>query len=922
MSNLKLAVEVVSAHNLMPRHGQGTTSAYVEFLFDGQRARTSTKERDVNPVWNETIFFDVSDPNRLPDLVVEANVFHNGNANSTTFLGKVCLPGTLFVPCSDAVDSRHPLKKRGIFCFSRVKRELVLKAFHTGNHYLANPNQSQPSVNHEAQSESHEPPKVMRLPRPSDYLPKETSPCLGGGHVVRGRFVRGDSPVISTHELVETMHYLFVRVVKALDLSCRDTYVEVKVGKYKEITRNLERKQNPEWNEVFAFPKENLQSSELDVVVKDKELVDGDFVGSVRFALNEVPTRVPPDSPVPPERHQVVDKDGKKKGELMLAVWYGTQADEAFPNAWYSDVILPADTSSAAYTHVRSKVYPSPRLWYVRVNVIEARDLVVPDTSRIPVAYASIQIGHQCLKTKEVQSLNPMWNEELMFVTAEPFDDQHLIVSVEDHVCPEETLGRVSIALNSVERCGESADDDQIICGQWFNLDMSLSNVMERDIDHKFSRRIHLHVCLDGGYHLLDDSSNYCNDLQQPVGVLKLGVLNAKDLMPMKTETGKATTDSYCVAKYGDKWVRTRTITNSTSPKYNEPYTWEVYDPVSFLTVGVFNNGQIGNSSGKTDKEIGKVRIRISTLESDHLYTHSYPLLSVSSSGLKKTGELHLAIRYSCISFVNLMLIYSHPISVKIQKYSFYLDQAVLVVADRLAQVEPPLGKEVVEYMYSDAADVHAWSLRRSKANFFRMMSVLSPFISVLKWFEEVRAWRSPIITVLVHVLFVMLVCTPKLTLSTVFLYTIVIGIWNFRDRQRHPPHVDTRLSHADSTHPDELDEEFDTFPTSQKNDIIRMRYDRLRSIAGRIQTVVGDVAIIGEKIQELRSWRDPRATFIFITFCLFVAIVLFVTPLKAVVIVAGFYLMRHPRFRRRQQMPSVLANFYRRLPTKADCIL
>ncbi|TQE03694.1 hypothetical protein C1H46_010668 [Malus baccata] len=907
MSNLKLAVEVVSAHNLMPRHGQGTTSAFVEFLFDCQSARTSTKVRNVNPVWNETIFFDVSDPNHLRDHVVEAKVFHNGNANSTTLLGKVCLPGTSFVPYSEAAVSRYSLKKRGVFSFSSVRGELALKA------YLVNPNQSQPSVNHEEKSESHEPPKGMRLPRPSDYLLKETSPYLGGGQVVRGRFVRGDSPVISTHELVETMHYLFVRVVKALDLSCRDAYVEVKVGNYKEITRNLEKKHNPEWNEVFAFPKENLHSSALDVVVKDKELVNGDFVGSVQFALDDVPNRVPPDSPVAPERHRLVDKDGKKKGQLMLAAWYGTQADEAFPNAWYSDVILPADMSSAAYTHVRSKVYHSPRLWYVRVNVIEARDLVVPDTSRIPDAYASIQIGHQCLKTKEVQSLNPTWNEELMFVTAEPFDDQHLIVSVEDHVCPdkEETLGRVSIAWNSVKRCGESADDDQIIGGQWFNLDMSLSNAM----------RIHLHVCLDGGYHLLDDSSNYCNYLQRPVGVLELGVLNAKDLMPMKTETGKATTDSYCVAKYGNKWVRTRTITDSPSPKYNEQYTWAVYDPVSFLTVGVFNNGQIGNSSGKKDKEIGKVRIRISTLESDRLYTHSYPLLSVSPLGVKKTGELHLAIRFSCISLVNPMLIYSQPVSVKMQPGTLR-DQAVLVVADRLARVEPPLGKEVVEYMYSDAADVHAWSMRRSKANFFRMMSVLSPFISVLKWFDEVRAWKSPIITVLVHVLFVMLVCTPKLTLSTVFLYTIVTGIWNFGYRQRHPPHVDTRLSQAEYPHPDELDEEFDTNPTSlQNHDFIRMRYDRLRSIAGRIQTVVGDVATIVERIQELLSWRDPRATFIFITFCLFVAIVLFVTPFKAVVIVAGFYLMRHPRFRRRQQMPSVLANFYGRLPPKSECI-
>ncbi|KAM2955979.1 hypothetical protein FF2_023162 [Malus domestica] len=887
MSNLKLAVEVVSAHNLMLRHGQSTTSAYVEFLFDRQRARTSTKARDVNHVWNETIFFDVSDPNRLRDLVVEANVFHNGNANSTTFLGKVCLPGTSFVPYSDAHVSLYSLKKRGVFSFSRVRGELALKA------YLANPNQSQPSVNHEAKSESHEPPKVApknsgSSSRPSDYLLKESSPYLGGGQVVRGRFVRGDSPVISTHELVETMHYLFVRVVKALDLSYRDAYVEVKVGNCKGITRSLEKKQSPEWNE---------------------------------FALDEVQTRVP----VAPERHQLVDKDGKKKkkGELMLAVWYGTQADEAFPNAWYSDIILPDDMSSAAYIHVRSKVYDSPRLWYVRVKVIEARDLVVPDTSRIPDAYASIQIDHQCLKTKEVQSLNPMWNEELMFVTAEPFDDQHLIVSVEDHVCPdkEETLGRVSIALNSVKRCGESADDDQIICGQWFNLDMSLSNAMEKDRDHKFSRRIHLHVCLDGGYHLLDDSSNYCNDLQRPVGVLELGVLNAKDLMPMKTETGKATTDSYCVAKFGDKWVRTRTITNSPSPKYSEQYTWEVYDPVSILTVGVFDNRQIGNSSGKKDKEIGKVRIRISTLESDRVYTHCYPLLSLSPSGVKKTGELHLAIRFSCISLANLMLIYFQPVSVKVQPGTLR-DQAVLVVADRLAQVEPPLGKEVVEYMYSDAADVHVWSLRRSKANFFRMMGVLSWFISVLKWFDEVCAWRSSIITVLVHVLFVMLVCTPELILSTVFLYMFLTGISNLRYRPRHPLHVDTRLSHADAAHPDELDEEFDTFPTSQNDEIMKMRYDRLRSIAGRIQTVVGDVATMGERIQEfLISWRDPRATFIFITFCLFVAILLFVTPLKVVVIVGGFYLMRHPRLRRRKQMPSILANFYRRLPEKSECI-
>ena len=93
------------------------------------------------------------------------------------------------------------------------------------------------------------------------------------------------------------------------------------------------------------------------------------------------------------------------------------------------------------------------------------------------------------------------------------------------------------------------------------------------------------------------------------------------------------------------------------------------------------------------------------------------------------------------------------------------------------------------------------------------------------------------------------------------------------------------------------------------------MRYDRLRSVAGRIQTVIGDVATQGERFQALLSWRDPRATAIFITFCLVAAIVLFVTPFQVIAALAGFYVMRHPRFRYR--FPPVPINFLRRLPRR-----
>lgn len=991
MSYLKLGVEVVGAHDLMPKDGQGSSNSFVELHFDGQKFRTTTKDKDLNPVWNESFYFNISDPNNLSNLALDAHVYnHSRTTNSKSFLGKVRLTGTSFVPYSDSVVLHYPLEKRGIF--SRVKGELGLKVFVTDDpsirssnpqapeqvprsapdpfsndkaqrrqtfHHLPNANISQqqqhsstaatqPSVNYGAYEMRSEPQasKIVHThsglsSQPTDYALKETSPFLGGGQVIGGRVVRGDWRA-SAYDLVEQMRYLFVRVVKARDLPSKDVtgsldpFVEVKVGNYKGITKYYEKKQNPEWNEVFAFARERMQSSVLEVVVKDKDMVKDDFIGLVRFDLNEVPTRVPPDSPLASEWYRLEDRKGeKKKGELMLAVWYGTQADEAFPDAWHSDAVTPTDSSSNVSTHIRSKVYHSPRLWYVRVNVVEAQDLVVSDKNRLPDAYVKVQIGNQVLKTKSVQSrsLNPVWNEDMMFVAAEPFED-HLILTVEDRVGPnkDETIGKAVIPLHSVEKRA----DNRIVHTRWFNLEKSMSAALDGDNakKDKFSSRLHLRVCLDGGYHVLDESTHYSSDLRPTakqlwkpsIGVLELGILNADGLHPMKTRDGRGTSDTYCVAKYGHKWVRTRSIINSLSPKYNEQYTWEVYDPATVLTVGVFDNSYIGGSSGSKDMKIGKVRIRISTLETGRVYTHSYPLLVLHPSGVKKMGELHLAIRFSYTSFLNMIFLYSRPLLPKMHyvrpltvvQQDMLRHQAVNIVAARLSRAEPPLRKEVVEYM-SDV-DSHLWSMRRSKANFFRLMSVFSGLFAVGKWFGEVCMWKNPITTVLVHILFVMLVCFPELILPTVFLYMFMIGLWNYRYRPRYPPHMNTRISYADAVHPDELDEEFDTFPTTRSPDIVRMRYDRLRSVAGRIQTVVGDVATQGERIQALLSWRDPRATCIFVIFCLVAAVVLYVTPFQVLALLAGCYIMRHPRFR--QKTPSAPINFFRRLPARTDSML
>ncbi|XP_050284018.1 FT-interacting protein 1-like [Quercus robur] len=784
-----------------------------------------------------------------------------------------------------------------------------------------------------------------------DYNLKDTNPQLGERWPNSGAFggrgwMNGERHT-STYDLVEQMFYLYVRVVKAKDLppsvitgSC-DPYVEVKLGNYKGKTRHFEKRLNPEWNQVFAFSKERVQSSVLEVFVKDREMVGrDDYLGRVVFDLHEIPTRVPPDSPLAPQWYRLEDRrgHGKVRGEIMVAVWMGTQADEAFSEAWHSD-------AAAAYGegvfNTRSKVYVSPKLWYLRVNVIEAQDVLPNDRNRLPDVFVKAQVGSQVLKTNvsETRTTNPLWNEDLIFVAAEPFEDQ-LIITVEDHVhySKDELLGSISLPLDIFER----RLDHRSVHSRWFNLEKYGFGILDADRrkELKFSSRIHLRVCLEGGYHVLDESTLYISDQRptsrqlwkQPVGILEVGILSAQGLLPMKMKDGRGSTDAYCVAKYGQKWVRTRTILDTFNPKWNEQYTWEVYDPCTVITLGVFDNCHLGGGekpnggNAVRDSRIGKVRIRLSTLEAHKIYSHSYPLLVLQPNGVKKMGELQLSVRFTTLSLAHMVYIYGHPLLPKmhylhpftVNQVDNLRHQAMNIVAVRLGRAEPPLRKEVVEYMLD--RDSHMWSMRRSKANFFRIMSLLSGIFSMSRWFSDVCNWKNPMTSVLVHILFLILIWYPELILPTLFLYMFLIGLWNYRFRPRHPPHMDTKVSWAEAVNPDELDEEFDTFPSSRPNDIARLRYDRLRTVAGRIQTVVGDIATQGERIHSVLSWRDPRATSLFVLFCFCAAVVLYVTPFRAVALLAGLYYLRHPRFR--SKLPSVPSNFFRRLPARTDSLL
>ncbi|KAL1546642.1 Multiple C2 domain and transmembrane region protein 10 [Salvia divinorum] len=947
----KLVVEVVAAHNLMPKDGEGSSSPFVEVEFENQRLRTQVKHSDLNPVWHEKLVFHVSDVADLPYRTVDVNVFNERRSNNTrNFLGKVRVSGSSVVREGQEALQLHTLDKRSLF--SHVRGELSLKLYlstkaevkpppaadadggpivskknkkmqrKAGNLVAPKQNTGQLKQLQPGPANDMKPVVVTTLPGVggvfNDYSLKETRPHLGR--------------TSSSYDLVEQMQYLYVRVVKARDLPAYgggEAVAEVKLGNYKGITKRVSSSTSPEWNQVFAFSRDCIQSSAVEVFVKEGNSKD-EFLGRVWFDLSEVPKRVPPDSQLAPQWYRMEDKKGErvKSGEVMVSIWFGTQADEAFSEAWHSKA---ANVHFDGLNSIKSKVYLSPKLWYLRIGVIEAQDVVLGDKMRYPELFVKVQVGNQVLKTR-IASLgsgrsfsSPYWNEDLMFVVAEPFED-YLLISIEDHLgsSRDEVVGRMVLPVSNVER----RLDEKSAVSRWYNLDTREAKAVG------FGCRVHVRASLEGGYHVLDEATVYTSDarptakqLWKPsIGVLEVGILGASNLVPMKVKEGKGgTADAYCVAKYGQKWVRTRTVVDSLSPRWNEQYTWEVFDPCPVISIGLFDNSRVAGA-GPRDTRIGKVRIRLSTLETDRVYTHAYPLLMLHPSGVKKMGELHLAVRFTCANMLNVLHMYATPLlprmhyvaPLSVTQLESLRHQAMSVVAARLGRAEPALGREVVEYMLDH--DSNMWSMRKSKANFLRLTKVVGWVVAAGRTVEMLRSWRRPVVSAVFVMVFMVAVMVPEILMPCVLLTMAAVGMWRYRLRPRYPPYMDARVSYAESVHPDELDEEFDSFPTSRGPELVRMRYDRLRSVAGRIQTAVGDLATQGERFQALLSWRDPRATFLFVVVCLVAAFGFYLVPIRWVVALGGGYYLRPPRFRSRH--PSSAVSFFKRLPTNADGML
>ncbi|XXG85189.1 hypothetical protein AAC387_Pa11g0318 [Persea americana] len=137
MSSLKLGVEAISAHNLMPEDGEGTSNHFVELQFDGQRGfvpPSPESKRKISTPCGKSPSTSTYLTQTLSNLHLDAYVYRNVKVKGTrsrSILGKVRLTERSFVPAADAVISHYPLEKPSMLSCMTVKGELALIVYLT-----------------------------------------------------------------------------------------------------------------------------------------------------------------------------------------------------------------------------------------------------------------------------------------------------------------------------------------------------------------------------------------------------------------------------------------------------------------------------------------------------------------------------------------------------------------------------------------------------------------------------------------------------------------------------------------------------------------------------------------------------------------------------------------------------------------------
>lgn len=775
----------------------------------------------------------------------------------------------------------------------------------------------------------------------------------------------------------------------------RSKIYDFKLDKYHK-TKVIRRTLKPNWNKEFLMaamlPIIDKQALVVQLFDHDRYSMD-DYLGQISIPLKALQNY----QEQHPKEAAVGHQHGRKAG-----VWYALSKSGDDGSNCHSSMLvdIPAQAST------------------LYVKVISGRRLPPKDFltgTSDPYVIVKVPLkngGAATIRSKIVYSnLNPEWNEVFAFPLATVDHTVCSAVNLEvwdyDMFSPDEFMGLAQVPFNDVE-WHESRDSRPR--ERWLSLHQDRNNscslkggTQEQSWDRAnragslkvsiwygtkrdpamslASRAVTSQVGHPLGQIRIDASIEYgyFEQVLPKVGKLKLGLLQAHNLTAVHWS---GTPSVYAIVKYEKNWARMRTILSTTDPVWNEELEFDVHDPSSVLTIGLFEDFHLENNLFKRgilrqrkDHPMGKFRIRVSTLDGNRLYRVRFPLLLPHKKVLRKVGELEVELKFEFESVAKVIwnslkpplpaIHYTNPME-KPALAEKTMREAMIAY---LEQEHPPIHQECVEELLDARGSI--FRMRRAKVNYARLLGTVQFLIDIVKGFCTICEWKYASLSILAHVVFIFYVYNLHLLAPSLCGLLLLKVLWHYRGRggefhvppmvtldrakqfvgldvlhepQRDAPHADVNAA-ADEHEAFEADmssslgdadlnedELFDADSTVSREDEgeemksgnpvveLQKKLEELRMLAARVQNLMGTIAEPGERVHNLLRWEDPRSTAVFTAFLLVSTVLTWTVDMRHIFAFVGIVLLRHPILRSPTPPPPV--SMFMRLPTNQDLLL
>ncbi|XP_030049257.1 multiple C2 and transmembrane domain-containing protein 1 isoform X2 [Microcaecilia unicolor] len=568
--------------------------------------------------------------------------------------------------------------------------------------------------------------------------------------------------------------------------------------------------------------------------------------------------------------------DFNRPNDVTLTLKDPRHPDHDLGSIFLSVELYPRDADQKEVLQTQSSrpldVHRKSQLWtgIVSITLIEGRDLKAMDSNGLSDPYVKFRLGHQKCKSKTVpKTLNPQWREQFDFHL---FEQQGGTIDItvwdKDAGKRDDFIGRCQIDLSALGKeqthklelpLQEGEGCLVLLVTLTASAAISIADLPLSSLEHRKQQEEVLQR-----YNLMRSFQN-----MKDVGHLQVKVIRAEGLMAADV-TGKS--DPFCVVELNNDRLLTHTVYKNLNPEWNKVFTFNIKDIHSALEVTVYDEDR-----DRSADFLGKVAIPLLSIQNGE--QKAYVLKNKQLTGPTK-GVIYLEIDviFNAVKASMRTLIPKEP------KYM---------------EEEPRLSKQLL--------------LR----NFIRMKRCLMVLVNTAYYVNSCFDWDSPPRSLAAFLLFLFVVWNFELYMIPLAL--LLLLAWNYfliisgKDNRQHDTVMEDMLE--DEEEEDEKDDK-----DGEKRGFMNKLY-AIQEVCVSVQSVLDEVASIGERIKNTFNWTVPFLSWLaIVALCVFTVLLYFI-PLRYIVLVWGIN-----KFTKKIRSPYTIDNnelldFLSRVPSDVQVV-